>query len=294
MDPVDAALEDIHILRQKYHALAAGKDALMRVIAEAEVPEQVFDSNAIENSTLSLDETEKILSKIDLDRFISEREMFEARNLARVVEYIHTKAIESELDLDVIELLHKMLISNIRDDIAGRFRQGNEWVRVGSHIAPDPKEVVPRLVKMLAEFRGAVGAGIIRRVAKMHLTFENTHPFVDGNGRIGRVLNNFVLIREGYVPINIKFVDRDAYYDALREFDTQNKTKRMEKMVELALKNSYHKRITYLEGGEIIRLVDYAKKYRTSHSNLINKAHRQTIPAFLERGIWKIADSYRG
>ncbi len=294
MDPVDAALEDIHILRQKYHALAAGKDALMRVIAEAEVPEQVFDSNAIENSTLSLDETEKILSKIDLDRFISEREMFEARNLARVVEYIHTKAIESELDLDVIELLHKMLISNIRDDIAGRFRQGNEWVRVGSHIAPDPKEVVPRLVKMLAEFRGAVGAGIIRRVAKMHLTFENIHPFVDGNGRIGRVLNNFVLIREGYVPINIKFVDRDAYYDALREFDTQNKTKRMEKMVELALKNSYHKRITYLEGGEIIRLVDYAKKYRTSHSNLINKAHRQTIPAFLERGIWKIADSYRG
>lgn len=290
MDSIDAALVEIHELRARFHELASGKDALLRLMAEAEVPEQVYDSNAIENSTLSLDETEKILRKIDLDRFISEREMFEARNLARVVEYIHTKAIESELDLDVMLLLHKMLISNIRDDIAGRFRTDNEWVRVGSHIAPDPKEVVPRLNKMLVDLRGQIGAGIIRRVARLHLAFENIHPFVDGNGRIGRVLNNFVLIREGYVPINIKFIDRDKYYDALREFDTKQATKRMEKIVELALKNSYHKRITYLEGGEIIRLVDYAKKYRVSHSNLINKAHRQTIPAFLERGVWKIAD----
>jgi Fic family protein len=290
MESIDVALIEIHELRARFHELASGKDSLLRVMAEAEVPEQVYDSNAIENSTLSLDETEKILRKIDLDRFISEREMFEARNLARVVEYIHTKAIESELDLDVMLLLHKMLISNIRDDIAGRFRTDNEWVRVGSHIAPDPKEVVPRLTKMLVDLRGQIGAGIIRRVARLHLAFENIHPFVDGNGRIGRVLNNFVLIREGYVPINIKFIDRDKYYDALHEFDSKQTTKRMEKIVELALKNSYHKRITYLEGGEIIRLVDYAKKYRKSHSNLINKAHRQTIPAFLERGVWKIGD----
>ncbi|CAC9461336.1 hypothetical protein BSPLISOX_2355, partial [uncultured Gammaproteobacteria bacterium] len=54
--------------------------------------------------------------------------------------------------------------------------------------------------------------------------------------------------------------------------------------------NSYHKRLAYLEGKEIISLVDYAKKYKISHSNLINKAKRQTIETFWEKGKWKIAD----
>lgn len=290
MDYIDSGLEAIHILREKFHKLALDKEPLLRIISETEVSEQVYDSNAIENSTLSLDETERILRKIDLDRFITEREMFETRNLARVVEYIHAKAHETPLTIEAMLLLHKMLISNIHDEVAGRFRNENEWVRVGSHIAPAPTEVLPALKKMLAEFHGQIGLGIIKRVARMHLMFENIHPFVDGNGRIGRVLNNFVLIREGYVPINIKFIDRDEYYNALREFDTNRASKRMEKIVELALKNSYHKRIAYLEGGEILRLSDYAKKHHLSHSNLINKAHRQTIPAFLEKGIWKIAE----
>jgi hypothetical protein len=52
--------------------------------------------------------------------------------------------------------------------------------------------------------------------------------------------------------------------------------------------NSYHKRLAYLEGKKIITLGDYAKKTKLSHSNLLNKANRQTIEAFLEKGIWKI------
>lgn len=55
-----------------------------------------------------------------------------------------------------------------------------------------------------------------------------------------------------------------------------------------ALTNSYHKRLAYLEGKKIIPLVDYAKQNALSHSNLINKANRQTIEAFLEKNIWKI------
>lgn len=84
-----------------------------------------------------------------MDRFITERENFEAKNLAQVVSYIDKKAKEQELNFSVILLLHKMLISNIRDDIAGRFRSNNEYVRVGNHIAPSPQEVVSRLEKML-------------------------------------------------------------------------------------------------------------------------------------------------
>ena len=167
--------------------------------------------------------------QIDLDRYISEREIFEAKNLARVVSYIDKKSKEQELNLEVILSLHKMLISNIRDDIAGRFRKENEFVRVGNHIAPNPKEVFDRLEKMLAEYNSASHENIIKRIAKLHLTFEYTHPFCDGNGRIGRVLNNYLLMREGFVPINIKFIDRNKYYEAFREFDIKGATNVMAK-----------------------------------------------------------------
>ncbi len=281
-------LNKLASLRQRYFKAANGKEALLKLISETEISEQVYNSNAIENSTLSLEETEKILLQIDLDRYITEREIFEAKNLARVVGYIEKKAKEKELTLEVILSLHKMLISNIRDNIAGRFRKNNEYVKVANHIAPAPKEITGLLEEMLADYHGSYHENIEKRIARLHLTFENIHPFVDGNGRIGRIINNYLLIREGFVPMNIKFIDRQKYYDALKEFDKKGATKIMEEIVSKALSNSYHKRLAYLEGKKIVTLLEHSKSSETSHSNLLNKANRQTIEAFLEKGIWKI------
>lgn len=278
----------ISLLRERYFKAISGKEALVNLILETEISDQVYDSNAIENSTLTLEETEKILLQIDLDRYISEREIFEAKNLARVVSYINVRAKERELTLEMILSLHRMLLANIRDEVAGRFRNDNEYVRVGNHIAPNPNEVVALLGSMLVEYNATSHESIIKRLAKLHLTFENIHPFVDGNGRLGRVINNYLLIREGFVPINIKFINRNKYYQAFKEFDGRGVTKLMEEIVARALTNSYYKRLAYLEGKKIITLVDYAKLNKLSHSNLINKAGRQTIEAFLEKGIWKI------
>ncbi len=288
MAKVISVFNRINFLRERYYKASAGKESLIKLIAETEVAEQVYNSNAIENGALTFEETEKILLQIDLDRFITEREIFEAKNLARVVSYINKKAKEQELTLEMILSLHKMLISNICDDVAGRFRKDNEYVRVGNHIASAPQEIMERLGNMLAEYNAASHENIIKRIAKLHLVFEYTHPFIDGNGRIGRVINNYLLIREGFVPINIKFIDRKMYYEAFKEFDEKGGTKIMEEIVGKALTNSYHKRLAYLEGAEIITLAEYGKKNKMSHSNLINKANRQTIEAFLEKGVWKI------
>ena len=278
----------INSLRERYYAASTDKQSLIKILSEAEIAEQVYNSNAIENNTLTLEETEKILLQISLDRYVTERELYEAKNLSRVVSYIDTRAKEKELTLEIILLLHKILISNIQDDIAGRFRKDDEWVRVGNHIAPDPKEVVKRLEKMLATYNASSNENIIKRIALLHLTFEHTHPFVDGNGRIGRAINNYLLIREGFVPINIKFIDRKMYYEAFEEFGKKSTTKIMEEIVGKSLTNSYHKRLAYMEGANIMTLAEYAKKHKVSHSNLINKAKRQTIEAFLEKGVWKI------
>lgn len=279
----------IKSLRERYYKALPGKESLIRIISEAEIPEHVYNSNAIESSTLTLEETEKVLLQIDLDRFVSERELFEAKNLARVTEYIEAKSKEAEISLPLILLLHKMLIANIRDDIAGRFRTGDEWVRVGAHIGADPKDIERLVTDMLSTYHGGKDGHIVERIARLHLAFEVVHPFNDGNGRIGRVINNYELIREGYVPINIAFANRARYYDAFKEYEQSGKTSVMEEIVGRALTNSYHKRLAYLESKTIISLKDYAKRHKLSSSNLINKANRQTIPAFLEKGVWKIA-----
>lgn len=288
MVKIRSVYKKIDTLRSRYYKASLGKEELLKIISESEVSEQVYNSNAIENSTLTLEETDKILHQIDCDRFISIREMFEAKNLARVISYIDKKAKEQEFDLNQMLFLHKMLLSNIDNRIAGRFRNDNEFVRVGSHIAPHPKEVMNRLREMLIKYYSTPSENIIKRIAKLHLVFEYTHPFCDGNGRIGRVINNYLLIREGYVPINIKFIDRQFYYEAFRQFDWKNNTTIMEEIIGKALTISYHKRLAYLEGGEIVSLLDYAKRKKLSYPNLINKAKRQTIEAFLEKGKWKI------
>lgn len=94
------------------------------------------------------------------------------------------------------------------------------------------------------------------------------------------------------MPINIAFADRARYYDAFKEYDRSGATKIMEEIIGRALTESYHKRLAYMEGRKTITLKEYAKVTKNSYSNLLNKAERQTIEAFQEKGVWKIRADY--
>jgi Fic family protein len=287
-----STFDHIQVLRERYYKALPGKESLIRTIGEAEIPEHVYNSNAIENSTLSLEETEKILLELDLERFVSAREIHEAKNLARVMVYIENRAKSEELSLELMMRLHNMLIGNINEQIAGRFREKDEWVRIGAYVAPGPDKVVPLLNDLLTAYLADNSSHIITRLARFHAEFEHIHPFCDGNGRIGRVLNNFILLREGYVPINIAFADRSRYYDAFKGYDEKGTTNIMEEIIGRALAESYHKRLAYMEGRKIVTLQEYAKTTKSSYTNLLNKAERQTIEAFQEKGTWKIRADY--
>jgi len=162
----------IETLRERYYTSSVKKESLLKMISEAEVADQVYNSNAIENSTLTLEETEKILLQIGIDRYITERELFETKNLAKVVTYIEVKAKEQELNLDMILLLHKILLSDIRDDVAGRFRQDSEQVKVANYIAPDPKFIVEQLEEMLVQYNSTSSENIIKKIAPLHLVLK--------------------------------------------------------------------------------------------------------------------------
>lgn len=275
-------------LKLKYDQLSKGKASLLKLIDESELPECVFNSNAIENSTLTLKETERILMEMEVSRNVSVREVFEAKNLARVLEYIRGKSVDVLLSVEGILLLHKMLMGNIKDDVAGRFRKKGEYVRVGTHIAPAPEHVEKMIESILSEYFADQSGYFTDKIARFHLDFETVHPFCDGNGRMGRVLINCQFGQLGFPNIIIRDKEKHTYYKAFGEYKDSKKTKIMEKIIALSLMESLHKRIAYLQGDKITTLADFAKVHKKSINTLINAARRQTIPAFREKGVWKI------
>ncbi|MDA1169385.1 MAG: Fic family protein [bacterium] len=280
--------ERIQGLQQAFRSLREGKEALLAMIDEAEVAESVYNSNAIENSTLTLKETERILLEQELSRDVSLREVFEAKNLARVVEYIRVNAIKRDLDKEMVLFLHQMLIGGIDDVIAGRFRKAGEYVRVGTHIAPAPEHVERMIGGILASYGSDLELYALDKVAKFHVDFETVHPFLDGNGRIGRVIINYQLFQLGLPSIIIRDKEKQIYYEAFREDRSTMKNKIMERVIARGLLESLHKRIAYLEGKEIILLADFARQEKQSLPALLNAARRQTVAAFREKGVWKI------
>lgn len=282
----------IQRLKSEYDKLRKGKESLLVLIDEAEIPESVYNSNAIENSTLTLKETERILLEMEVSRDVSVREVFEAKNLSRVINYIREKSKEKEIDRETILLLHQMLIGGINDDIAGRFRKSGEYVRIGTHIAPSPEKVESMIGMILDSYANNLGGYFGDKISKFHLDFETVHPFNDGNGRIGRALINYQLLRLGLPVIIIRDKEKLVYYKSFKEYRSGGKTKTMERVITLALMESLHKRIAYLKGEEIVKLSDYAKKHVKSVNTLLNAARRQSIPAFREKGVWKISKKF--
>ena len=284
----------IKVLKAEYDQLSKGKSSLLKMIDEAELSESVFNSNAIENSTLTLKETERILLDMEISRNVSVREVFEAKNLARVLEYIRTKSVEPDFSIELILLLHKMLMGNINDSIAGRFRKKGEYVRVGTHIAPAPEHLERMMEGIISEYLADHASYFTDKIARFHLEFETIHPFNDGNGRMGRIIINYQLGRLGFPNIIIRDKEKQTYYNAFGGYKDSKKTKSMEKMIILALMESLHKRIAYLKGDKINALAYYAKANKKSVHALLNAARRQTIPAFREKGVWKIGEWAEG
>ena len=282
----------IHALKAQYDSLRKGKESLLVMVDDAEIPEAVYNSNAIENSTLTLKETMKILLDMEVSRDVSVREVFEAKNLARVVGYVREKSQEKEIDKELILSLHQMLIGGINDEIAGRFRRPGEYVRVGTHIAPPPEQVERLIEEALLAYTSNHHAYFLDKIAQFHLDFETVHPFNDGNGRIGRVIMNYQLQRIGFPGVIVRDREKKDYYQAFSDFRDTKKTKTMEKVLVLGLMESLHKRIAYLKGEIIITLADYTKRHALSGSAFSNAARRQKIPAFREKGVWKIPEGF--
>ncbi len=275
-------------LKEQFDREKLGKSNLLELLDEAELPESVYNSNAIENSTLTLPETEKILLEMEVSKDLNLREVYEAQNLARITQYIHEKAVASNLNEKLITLLHQMLIGNINDSIAGRFRKEHEYVRVGTHVAPAPEHIGRMIENALVTYDSNHLEHFLEKIARFHLEFETIHPFNDGNGRIGRILINWQLLRLGFPQVIIRNKGKQKYYDTFGIFRSSGDIQPFLTILYRALTESLHKRLTYLRGQQINAVTEYAASLGKPSPVLLNSARRQLIPAFREKGIWKI------
>ena len=282
----------ITTLYDQYKKLVKSKPEAVREIAIAEIPEMVYNSNAIENSTLTLKDTEDILLRDSIKKDHDIREIYEAKNLAKITEMLLDNTNSSVTVESMLEF-HKILLGGINDGWAGRLRSGKEWVRVGAHIGANP-DFVERLIKELtADYSKDTHRYFLDEIAWFHAEFETIHPFNDGNGRLGRVLVNQQLMYLGYPPIIIPNKGKHtSYYPA---FDSYRVTAKHDDFTELfasLLIESLYKRITLLSAPKVITVSAWAKANNVAGNVAANKASRGTIPAFRMREKWMIAADF--
>lgn len=284
--------DKIDELLTKYKRLSIGNESVLKEIAFSEISEMVYNSNAIENSTLTLEDTEKILSGGELSRKVSVREVFEAKNLAKITELL-LENNSHKLTVNLVLHLHKILLTNIDDTIAGRFRSGKEWVRVGNHLGANPLFVGQLMQELIDNWNTNDSRFFLDKIAYFHAEFETIHPFVDGNGRMGRILINLQLMNEGLPPIIIQNKTKHSdYYPLFTNYQTTMKNEGFTALFAILLQESLHKRIALMTAKRIVPLQKWATKNKIKPNIAGNKAKRQTIPAFRLREKWMIDEDY--
>lgn len=284
--------DKIEALHQQYINLAKGNEPVLKEIALAEIPEMVYNSNAIENSTLTLEDTEKILAGGSLNRKVNVREVYEAKNLAKLTETL-LENYKSTINIKRILSLQKILLTHIDDSIAGRFRSGKEWVRVGNHLGANPRFIVMLMQELVDNYNQNKISYFLDAIALFHAEFETIHPFVDGNGRMGRVLINLQLMNVGLPPIIIQNKSKNTeYYPLFTQYQSTMKFGGFTELFALLLQETLHKRITILTAKKIIPLSIWSSQNDIKPNVAANKAKRQTIPAFRMREKWMISAEY--
>lgn len=184
----------------------------------------VYNTNAIEGSTISEEEVKEILDEKPKTK---DPEEIETLGVAKAVDYI--RDTKEDLSLKLLLKLHKLCFDNSKN-FAGKFRTVNVVVRNSAgHIlhAGVPKEELKNYLEDFIlwhkenkkNFKPLVLASIL------HNQFEHIHPFQDGNGRVGRLLLNYILIKNNYPPINISLEDRQEYYRTLQEYSKEDDLK---------------------------------------------------------------------
>ncbi|MBQ4451332.1 MAG: Fic family protein [Clostridia bacterium] len=190
--------------------------------------EYTYNSNAIEGNTLTLRETDLVLRGLTIDQKPLKDHM-EAVGHMEAFEFVRELVKENApLTERVIKQIHYLVLADKKDD-RGVYRRIPVRIMGAHHDPVQPFLIEPEMEKLLQAYN-ASESHIVTKLAHFHIAFESIHPFIDGNGRTGRLLVNLELMKAGYPPIDIKFTDRAAYYDAFDAYHVRHDLSAMERL----------------------------------------------------------------
>ncbi|MBR5424436.1 MAG: Fic family protein [Clostridia bacterium] len=190
--------------------------------------EYTFNSNAIEGNTLTLRETDLVLRGLTIDRRPL-KDHLEAIGHKEAFDYVRELVKENTpLTESVIRQIHYLVLADKKDD-RGVYRKVPVHIMGAYHEPVQPYLIVPKMEQLLLSYAGDTDH-IVTKLARFHIEFEGIHPFIDGNGRTGRLLVNLELMKAGYPPIDVKFTDRLAYYNAFDAYHVKRDLSAMESL----------------------------------------------------------------
>ena len=205
--------------------LTAGEVARLN---EEFIVEYTYNSNAIEGNTLTLRETDLVLRGLTIDSKPLKDHM-EAVGHKEAFDFV-SELVKDDVPISegIIKQIHYLVLADKRED-RGVYRRVPVRIMGAQHEPVQPYLIEPKMEQLLYDFAAST-EHIVTKLARFHIEFEGIHPFIDGNGRTGRLLVNLELMKSGLPPIDIKFTDRIAYYNAFDEYYVKHNLSLMENL----------------------------------------------------------------
>ena len=259
-------------------------DALRKLHGEMRLL-HTYHSNAIEGNTLTLPETKLVLEEGITVGGKSLREHLEATNNARAFDLMGDMA-EKKMAIDhvVIQQIHEVVTAGILED-AGRYRTRNVRISGAAKTPPDWSKIIglmDELIEDIAQYNGHP----VEVAALLHHGFVKFHPFIDGNGRVSRLLTNLYLIAQGYPPIVLKIEDRKKYYRFLRAADAGN-IGQFANFIAKAVNDNLTMYLSVFGGvNELLPLKELAKNTSYSQEYLSLRARQGVLDATKSGKVW--------
>ena len=197
-------------------------------LMEEFIVEYTYNSNAIEGNTLTLRETDMVLRGLTIDRKPL-KDHIEAVGHKEAFDFVRD-LVKDQVPLSegIIKQTHYLVLADKWED-RGVYRRVPVRIMGAKHEPVQPYLIQPKMEQLLETYSKST-EHILPRLARFHIEFEEIHPFIDGNGRTGRLLVNLELMKAGYPPIDIKFSDRISYYNAFDEYHVKHNLGAMEKL----------------------------------------------------------------
>ena len=247
------------------------KDALARLRHDFNI-ELTYNSNAIEGNTLTLQET-----RLAIEEGITSGEKplthyLEAVNHEKAIEFVEGLGSDRKINEELVLEIHELILKGTTD-YAGRYRDTRVTVGGAGFLPPDPDSLLGEMKKIVEWVKKGVDdpdTEPLEFAAMAHYKLVRIHPFVDGNGRVSRLIMNLILIRNGFPPAMLLYTDRKKYYDVLRQADKGNFTPFLN-FVARSVEQSLSRYLNAMEKpsaenklmslAEAIQFCDYSQEY---------------------------------